>query len=125
VNSSLNNQNLLTLEAAGQTFGELTSVEAALHRGVAGNLESSVTDTTAALERMLEEIRQTGQPVGDDLAVSAVALGAKAMQLHVMLEYLAGFEKGWAALIHSRQGGYTEQGGAAVRTDPTAVWMEA
>ncbi|MCX6619802.1 MAG: hypothetical protein NTY38_01725 [Acidobacteria bacterium] len=100
-------------------------MSAALCAGLAGELESPVTATSAALETMLGEIRKSGEPVDEALGAAAVALRSKAMELHVMLEYLAAFESGWAALIHSQREGYTESGGAAMRTDPTAVWVEA
>ncbi len=119
------NEYLFSLVAAGQTIEQLTTVTAALHAGVAGELENAVAETATALERLLWRIREDGEPVSEAMATAAVALRAKAMELHIALGYLAEFQQGWSALIRSQREGYTGEGRAAVTGDPLAVWMEA
>ena len=98
---------------------------AAVHAGLAGELETSITSTLGALEQLLEALRRSRQPVDAQVAGAALELRGQAMQLHLMLRYLAEFESGWASMVNSRRAGYTGTGGAAMAFDTTAVSMEA
>jgi len=114
-----------TLTQAVQTIGGIGNMAAALHAGLAGELENSLNSTLGALEQLLEALRRSRQPVDAQVAGAALELRGQALQLHLMLRYLAEFESGWASMVHTRRAGYTGTGSAAMTFDAAAVSLEA